>query len=441
MANRQTKSRDAKNDFEKKDFSKKDSFDEKERSAKGRNGKDKFAGKGKAPYKDKRGFNDSSWYIPTDQTAKDIGSFSFNRPIGQLVTGSINGNYSEIGHTTRSQVPGVAVIRLAHSLGCPDSETSAINVAAKDVYSFVRHANSGHTNYEAPDMVVYLCAAAEAYSMYSWLTRLYGCFNVFNSRNRYMPKQLIESMFVDYDDVILHINDLRTYINICALKLSSLYIPATMPYFTRRYFTYANVYADSSDPKAQLYLFNPAYFWQYNNTSESGSSLEPVFLDIETPVYLGQEFDNKLTFERIVGIMEALLNNMIGDEDIGIMSGDILKAYGESNLLKVSQISEDYTVLPIYNEEVLGQIHNLRTAKQFTSLDSCRVKQVDATYLAERKEISVGNFVDTGIIEEKFTHDLYLNMHKSDVTPDDVLVATRLQWSSNAVGRDRKSVV
>jgi hypothetical protein len=388
--------------------------------------------------------NDGKWYIPTDQTAKDIGSFSFNKPIGQK--GVIRYGVSNVHGNQSGEVntPGLAVIRLAHAIGVAHDDHDAVNVLAKNIYSYIRHANSGHSNYDAPDLIMYLMGSADAYSGYAWMCRLYGTLNLYNSKNRYLPKGLIRAMNVDFDDMIAHLNDLRTYINVVALRLSSLYIPDTMPYFTRRFWLYSNVYADSSDPKAQLYMFNPAYFWRFDATAEStGSSLQPVFVDNTTATYNGAPAVTAITYSDLISIMNSLLDPLIGDEDIGIMAGDILKAYGPSHMLKVSQIPENYVVLPTYNEEVLSQIHNARFADHFWDLSSCRVVQNAAKTITEEKWIDCGasNF-SLGTLSKKFSHDMYLNMHTADVTPEQVLVSTRLQWdcSGEAIAQTYQTV-
>lgn len=44
-----------------------------------------------------------------------------------------------------------------------EGEFSAINIAAKNTFAVVRYENSGATNYEAVDMMMYLIAVIDAY--------------------------------------------------------------------------------------------------------------------------------------------------------------------------------------------------------------------------------------------------------------------------------------
>jgi hypothetical protein len=375
-----------------------------------------------------REYNDASWYAKSPQSLKDAASFSFNNPLGNAISMRLGEHVSGVSATS---VPGIATVRLAHSLGASSDATSPINVAAKNIYSFVRHANSGHANYEAPDMMCYIAATADAYSMYAWMVRLYGVLNTYSQTNRYYPTALVRAMNVDFTDLMQHINDFRGYINRCALKLSVLWIPSDLPIFKRRYWVYSNIYTDASTGKAQTYLFNPAYFYKFDPTGPTGSRLVPVHIDFAgAPTYLGQPAEGigykPISFEDIRTIFDSLVDPMLADEDIGIMSGDIKKAYGD-RLLGVSQIDASYTVLPVYNEEVLSQIHHIKTARLFA--ENPVISQDDKGNIVETKECIVGQFADTSNAVAK-THDVYLNSRHNTVEPEEVMVSTRLMWAS-----------
>lgn len=60
------------------------------------------------------------------------------------------------------------------SIGRTSGESSPANVASKNIYSFVRFANSGRTNYEATDLMMFLLAMDNAYMYAGYLIRIYG---------------------------------------------------------------------------------------------------------------------------------------------------------------------------------------------------------------------------------------------------------------------------
>lgn len=112
---------------------------------------------------------------------KDVASLSFNLPYGTR-SGLPSPSNRESRVTT--SVPGILTIRFVTSLGVANgSVASAINVAAKNIYSYVRFANSGARNYDSPDLMMYLLAMDSAYMFYAYLTKLYSQVKKGNAHN------------------------------------------------------------------------------------------------------------------------------------------------------------------------------------------------------------------------------------------------------------------
>ncbi len=98
----------------------------------------------------------------------------------------------------------------------------------------------------------------------------------------------------------------------------------------------------------------PAGFLRYNETAGAGK-LDFVSLDSDGITYA----PNRLTYSELCKFGNDLVNQVSLSEDIGIMSGDILKAYGENGIFKVSSISAEYMVLPVLDQTMLSQFQNL----------------------------------------------------------------------------------
>lgn len=130
--------------------------------------------------------NDWRWYANNQQLLKDFANFPYGAPVGRTVPG-----YYPTANSG-SAVPGLCTIELVPSIGVSKNENSAINVSARNIYSYVRHRNSGSTNYEAPDLMIYLMAMDSIYSFLSWMKRLYGLMMDYTPYNRYYPKLLAE---------------------------------------------------------------------------------------------------------------------------------------------------------------------------------------------------------------------------------------------------------
>lgn len=301
--------------------------------------------------------NDVSWYTKNPQLLKDSASLSFFNPLGQSYPLNYYG-LDSIGYSDtpqKSGIPGIMALHLAPTVGISTGPASAANVAARNIYSYVRHANSGHANYEAPDLFMYLMAVSSAYSYFAHLCRLYGVLRYYTQKNKYLPTSLVSALgFKRTSDsaTLQHIAQLRQKINYLGVKLRSLYVPNTMSYFIRQMWCYTGVYKDSPADKSQLYVYVPEYVFKWSSTgSQYGTSLEPVWLYDKTgdPVY---------DINMAPTILEDLLEALLTDEDAGIMGGDLLKAYGQDKMFQLRELTEDYVVVPAFSEEVLNQIHN-----------------------------------------------------------------------------------
>lgn len=362
--------------------------------------------------------NDPSWYVVNGQIAKDVASFSFNTATGAPFTlGKVGSNY-----TTTLVTPGVMSIFTTPAIGYSMGPDSPVNLAAKNLYSFVRHANSGHANYDSPDLMLYILAMDSVYSWYATMCRLYGIARLYSQRNRYYGSNLITSLGFDPASINEHLADLRFHINQFAVKMSSFVTPVTMSIYRRHVWMYGNIFADGEDPKAQLYAYVPAFLWKYNEYEGAGR-LEAFHVasimgtDRVSP-------KSNLNWQDILNISATVINPMVYSEDMNIMSGDILKAYGE-NIWRMDMIPEDYVVHPIYSQEILSQIHNTNFVGAMPYTDGLEIHALDC--YQDASVATGGTILYTPLFNRVplMSYDKVLDMYKMDVQPEDSLVATR----------------
>ena len=307
--------------------------------------------------------NDYEWYTLNPQLLKDAASFPYAWPLGNKL------DIGRYGLTINNgSVPGVMAINWIPTVGYVTDGTSPINVASVNVYTKVRHDNSGHANYDHADYMMYLMAMDSVYAYHSWMRRIYGIMLTFSSTNRYYPMGLIKAMGVDFNNIQSNLANFRAYINTYAIKAAALAIPDTMSIMKKHYWMSKGVYYDSLQDKPQTYLFNPLGFYKFNVANDDTPRGQLIFsplygitslVDHTVPKCIGDmESSEYLTLENIIAYGDDLLSPIIADEDFGIMSGDTLKSFGESHVWTLPITEETYTVLPSYSEEVLDEIQN-----------------------------------------------------------------------------------
>lgn len=394
--------------------------------------------------------NDWQWYAQNPQLIRDYASYPFGYPVGSRLpiraTGrdvAPNDPDSPVAvQMANASIPGFMVYYFAPMIGNPQDANAPINVAARNIYSYVRHANSGHSNYEAPDLMLYLVAMDSIYMYHSFLKRIVGLIMDYSTLNRYYPEAILQSMGLDTADLMAHIQDLRGYVNVFATKMGSMCVPNSMSYMARHVWMTEGLYTDSSASKAQTYLYVPEYYWQFtrDSTSQAGM-LQP--LQYVNAIEVNGVLATKKKVSDLVAFGNSIMDPILAEEDFNIMSGDILKAFGDSGVIKMMGVGEGYMVLPVYNAEVLSQMENATiyngrvtaAIKQNTAIDSGYiylsgapvehwVEAAGNSIIATSKTVSV----TTGLREHinTFGMDKILNFHHDGVTPEEVMVATRL---------------
>lgn len=376
--------------------------------------------------------NDLSWYTINDQLLRDAGSYSFNNPLGnttrisELTEFSSDITYDPSAVLDRA-VPGVMAIEYVPTIGPSSDNYSPINIAARSLFSMVRKTQSGKWNYEAPDLMKYIVALDSLYMMYAYLCRVYGVAKVYSVVNRYWPDAILTANHVDRDDVISHLSDLRYYINTLAHRLNTLCAPSGIKLFDRHFFMNVGVWKDANYDKAQLYVFVPKFLYKYEefNTSSAPAELVPLLMDGSNA-----SKNNKYTVQELISMTETLVQSLMASEDIGVISGDLFKAYGVANSHNVATIDENFEVYPVYDSVVLHQIHNTRflgainddvsthKIRELTSQDG------NAGALVQSFDIPLATHMIAPV--QNLAHVLDFDLDIAEINPGWVMEATRL---------------
>lgn len=382
--------------------------------------------------------NDPMWYMYNPQLVLDTCNLPFSRPFGGRIDIFHNFATTHLGGMDPNAKihgePGLYSYRVKPSYGENTNIHSSLNVAAQALYTHVRVINSGRKNYDPVDLMLYVMAIADIYSFIVWCQRIYGYAFMYSQRNFYIGKELLISNGMDPDNVIDNLANFNAWINMFISKISAWVIPGDMHIMHRRAFMYGSLYLenDHDNIKDALYQFIPDGFYKFGLDSGSKGCLTYEKIDYNTPFSL----------DDLKAIGNNLLSNIYGDEDFAIISGDILKAYGD-NIVGLAPIPNDFYVIPVYDKYVLTQMHNavvcntVRTAANNASYQWLTPDNVVVPYgniyqstngILLSKEGAVVKEDDNGGAK------VFLNIYKDPVidicerqpTPEDVIEATRL---------------
>lgn len=370
--------------------------------------------------------NDVSWYEQTPDLLRDAASLPFSHATGTILNREVEwpGSISTTSHVT--SIPGIMTLSLIPTIGDNSSPNSPVNIASNSMYSFVRHANSGSKNYDAPDLMVYCMAVAQAYSYINYLQRVYGTCQLYAHYNRYLPRAIVMAQNVNPDDLNENLANFRYGVNTLIHKLSSFACPANMTYFRRLAFLFSGLYSEGESIKDQLYMYVPRGFMILNETPTTpGWELQYTLFEDQGSSSISP-FTGLHTVKDLINFGEKMINPLVMSEDINIMSGDILKAYGSDGILTLQSLPEEYTILPVTDLTVLEQFQNADFISAPLSI-KCKVNP-DTNLL----DCDIRSTVNTGAgNQDVIFHLAHLHQHLlttilTNPTPGDVIERTRL---------------
>lgn len=351
--------------------------------------------------------NDPKSYKKFDQFAIDSATLPFALPTGAPLN-IVDHAYA--GTDSGSQVaPGVMALYFIPSIGVSSNFNSPINRSSIRFYTYMRSNQKASATYDHQDVTMMEIAMDSAFLFHGLCSKLYAIINQFTPANEYLSRTTIEACGGDFNDLRANLQDFRAYINAYAYSLGQFALPKDMELFNRHRWMVEGQYTDSDSKKAQIYMFVPAGFWQYDNTVTTGSQCKWIS-------YQGITGTQTFTFAQLKALGDGLLNAISGDEDFAIISGDIYNFYG-GDTYKLPYIDEGYTVSPAYDKRVLSQIEN------------AVVMPIDVTSLVITQNPSVNQgaiIFQPTLTETSYSVSTQLNFHWDSPSPDDVLDATRL---------------
>lgn len=369
--------------------------------------------------------NDVAWYAHNPELLRSAASLAFSNTTGLTLPWNANftGGYNV--------VPGVLAMEWVPTLG--GNFTEAVNQAKNSIYSYTVHANSRNTRYNATDEMLVILAGAQLFSFLALGIRAYGTMRLFDQRNAYLPEALIRAMGFDYSDLQSNLSQMWFDLNEMVARSSQIWIPNNLPFIERWFWLNSNIYMDSDSVKGQYYLFNPCCPMAYNETYNSeGGALTPVYIktgeSTSTTWGLG---GNPFTWAQYKQFINTMFDALLDSEDRGIIFGDILKAYGSENIYALKPVPVDYTVVPVYDKEVLTQIENANTFRFLPSAFAQSQETLDLYTVWGQ----AGGSIDT---TRQVPNMNVLNFHQIETpTPEQVMVATRLKvLGSVALGNE-----
>lgn len=394
--------------------------------------------------------NDISWYSKNPELLQQAGNLSWGYKLG-LPVNYTNENFMfrVLDNKPLTRVPGFMFVGVIPGPGVTaDSdafqESDAVNLAAKDQYAYIRYANSGHANYDPQDLMLYYLAWDEIQMEIYDAMRAYGIANITNMQNRYMPRALVQALGWDYEAIVSDRANFASKINSAIARIGAFPVPKGMHYFSRHEWLFSNLFTDETSLKSQIFGFKKVMYRVFeHNAGENGGALVSHI----RPGATGKTLLTPTAWFN--GVLE-MINRIADSEDMGIIMGDILKAWGTENCMTLDYMSQDYICKPAYDETVKCQFENMYIHSSLLSDPYCEPgspwKGIEVYNITQNPNIDMGRIVYKPYIKQVSIYanpdfrptddrefnainptsgNAVLNIHKDTATVQDTVYATR----------------
>lgn len=379
--------------------------------------------------------NDPKWYTNLEPIAKDYASLPMSQMLGVAAPDITRGVGPQYDNTKRFTAPGVWEICFTPTIGMNnDGATAPINLAAQELYTLTRRANSGAKNYDKTDLMLVIMAMDSAYMLYEDMLRAYRVASTYSSVNRYYPNVVLRALGY-LPEVADDLSKFRGILDVFAFKLASVNIPDQLDIIKRHSWMCSNIYLDNDAPKAQSYAFVPRAIYKWTEGVDGApTSLSKITMHEPTT----QGNDSALwTLSTCVNMINTIMNPILGSEDVNTITGDMLKAFGETGMIKIRPVEDYASLVPVYSEEVCMQIRNMfclpgliTSAPGATgAIEQVLTSTVKGPYLSQK--INVNTLSDGA---RRINTRPILNFITEEASPENVLVATRLMSTCDAPG-------
>lgn len=398
-------------------------------------------GKGEGQVISEFGTNDVKWYknVPGSDNwaaiswASPLG-FDLNLQYPSTGYDDNNANDVVVNELYRETViPGIMRLRFAPTFGNVTNNQSAINIAGQRVISEIRSKVRANYQYDRSEVIMLIGAMSSVYMWYEEVCRAYKCAALYNSESRYQPDALCTAMGFSHQFLTENLNDIAGFLKVAAFKIGSINIPDIFDYINRQKWMCQNVYADGEDKRSQLYLFQPAGYYVWHE----GEGEEPTYLEYtgRNSVYKLTESSNFMvnSMRHLWNALDTLLSPLLGSDDVGTISGDIVNAYGEGGMMKITYPNDGEALQFVVDAEVGNEISNCTAlSAQLVYNDKVTQHLTNTTtgpYLVSNPTIAVGAASgpsDNAPLGFKLMNAYMLNADGMEQGPDTVLTSTRL---------------
>lgn len=330
------------------------------------------------------GTNDPAWYKNYSTLAGDVASLVMSRPNGldfplrvmpNELAGSIVNTYLQNAASKQGGFLAVNVIPTFGGTSTDNQAADVINVAAGKLYYYIVHGNSRNISYDKSDLIRCIMGFDSLQCVIADAIRAYKFIKAVDPQNRWY-KEIVSCLGWNADDLSKNIVRFRTAINLAIQRFNQISIPNVFKIFDAHKHIYDHVYADRAGAKAQYSAPVLTGFWFYNDEKATVDWISRFKWNGEYTDYT----ENR-TVENFETAVNFLLHTLYDSTDMGVMQGDIRKAFGSSQMLTMYMLEDTMDVPLLYDtKEFLLKLHNMEFTHEIGEVGEYTLTTDNLTY-------------------------------------------------------------
>lgn len=303
--------------------------------------------------------NDIGWWDKFKELYDPATKANFDKITGAAVQ-NLTGpqpNTSVTVNNTGDAIPGIMRINYIPVIGVASDANDPVNQLFNTMYADIASKTSGALQLQQADLAMFVTSMSSIVTSIGVIRRAFEYYNVWMAKNYYYPYGLLDSMWMNVDDIKVNYNSYLSQFNALLVNFNHLGVPNFVDVFARHYALAHNVWIDEANSNAQLELFFPVGGYVYDDTSETGGMLKYT----DSP------------YRGMVGCLQFLnrqLEAWRNSSDLPTITGAILRAYPDADLLTFPLMQGGEVAIPTTDTAIGWQINNLVTmSPDITSLD------------------------------------------------------------------------
>nr|AVX53399.1 putative capsid [Marmot picobirnavirus] len=293
--------------------------------------------------------NQDPFFYAKDQKAlENMANIFYNQVVGDNLFSADYGNKHDV-------VPYACMLHYKHVLNAEDGSGVGGTYVQRAADAFFNYFTQGFTtgvNFEAPDVLMAVIAAASLASFMVEAKRPYGLVHHFLQWNSGYPKAIIKALGFDFNDLKSNLAEFRTQYNLRVATFNkTIAIPKSFMLLLQWGFIAGNLFTDTTSPE-----YSTIYGWKLDSVLE----YNPTKLRTGTCLsWFNVTPDNgeAMTVTEYFNKLDTLFARF-NDSDVREMFGAIRRVYAESDLLTLTEIDLDYVTNISVNDTVAAQFHN-----------------------------------------------------------------------------------